>query len=151
MENKIHIIFDAFLEYVLEYCCESECPWVRYERSHVDRGELLKLLSTMLSVSKKTRENAARTVQLVVLRLASQNVHLMKNSSSPVEATSFVLTDFDINMNVFNKDWNVDSPIPQHLYRRSLHELSARDLQHLRNLFYGDWYAEIVVHQHTKS
>ena len=71
MENKTHIVFDALLEYVLEYYCESDCPWIRYERSHVDRDELLKLLSTMLTVSKKTRENAARTVQLTALRLAS--------------------------------------------------------------------------------
>jgi hypothetical protein len=72
--DKTHIILDALLEYVLEFCCLSECPWVRYERYHVDRGALLKLLSTLVIVSKKTREDATYTVQLAALWLASHDV-----------------------------------------------------------------------------
>jgi hypothetical protein len=113
----------------------------------VDRGALLKLLSTLVTVSKKTRENAACTVQLAALRLSSHNVQLMKNNLSPVEAMSFALNEFDINMDVSSKDWNVVSPIPQHLYRSSLHELSVRELQHLRNMIYGGWHEEIVAHR----
>jgi hypothetical protein len=126
--NKTHIVLDALLEYVLEFCCQSECPWVRYECYHVNRGALLKLLSTLVIVSKKTRENAAYMVQLAALQLASHDVQLMKNNLSLVEAISFALNEFNINMDVFSKDWNVDSPIPQHLCRSSLHELSVGEL-----------------------
>jgi hypothetical protein len=145
--NKSHIILDALLEYVLEFCCLSGCLWVRYERYHVDRGALLKLLSTLVTVSKKTREDAAYTVQLAALRLTSHDVQLMKNNLSPVEAMSHALNEFNINMDVFSKDWNVDSPTPQHLCKSSLHELSVRELQHLRNLIYGGWNEEIVAHR----
>ena len=133
--NKTHIVLDALLQYVLEFCCLPKCPWVRYERErhHVDRGALLKLLSTLVTVSKKTREDAACTVQLAALRLASHDVQLMKKNLSPVEAISFALNEFDINMDVFSKDWNMDSPIPQHLCGSSLHELSVGELQQLRN------------------
>jgi hypothetical protein len=73
-------------------------------RYHVDRGALLKLLSTLVTISTKTRENAVYTVQLAALRLASHNVQLMKKSLSPVEAMSHALNEFDINMDVFSKD-----------------------------------------------
>lgn len=145
--NKTHIVLDALLEYVLEFCCLSGCPWVRYERCHVDWGALLKLLSTLASVSTKTQEDVAYTVQLAALRLASHDVQLMKGSLSPVEAMSHALNEFDINMDVFSKDWNVDSPIPEHLCRSSLHELSVGELRHLRNLIYGGWNEEIVAHR----
>jgi hypothetical protein len=125
--DKTHIVLDALLEYVLEFCCLSGCLWVRYERYHVNRGALLKLLSTLVIVSTKTREDAAYTVQLAALRLASHDVQLMKKSLSPVEAMSHALNEFDINMDVFSKDWNVDSPIPQYLCRISLHELSVEN------------------------
>jgi hypothetical protein len=59
----------------------------------VDRGALLKLLSTLIIVSKKTREVAAYTVQLAALRLASHDVQLMKNNLFPVEAMSYALND----------------------------------------------------------
>ena len=62
--NGQNIVCDALLAYVLELCCVSRCPWVRYERRDVDRGVLLKLLATLTNVSKKTRENTTYTVQL---------------------------------------------------------------------------------------
>jgi hypothetical protein len=113
----------------------------------VDRGALLKLLSTLVTVSTKTREDAAYTVQLAAFRLESHDMQLMKKSLSPVEAKSHALNEFDINIDVFSKDWNMDSPILQYLCRSSLHELSVRELRHLRNLIYGGWNEEIVVHR----
>jgi hypothetical protein len=145
--NKTHIFFDALLEYVFEILLSIRVSWVRYERYHVDRGALLKLLSILVIVSKKTRENTAYTVQLAALRLASHDMQLMKNNLSPVEAMSFPLNEFDINMDVFSKDWNLNFPIPQHLCRSSLHELSIRELQHLLNLIYEGWHEEIVEHR----
>lgn len=135
--NKNHIVLDALLEYVLEFCCLYGCPWVRYERCHVDRGALLKLLSTLVSVSTKTREDAKYTVQLAALQLASHDMELMNGILSPVEAMSYALKLFDINMDVFTKNWTLDSPIPKHLCTSSLHELSVGELSHLRNLIYG--------------
>ena len=145
MPHESHVVLDALFEYVLEYCCLYGCPWVRYERCHVDRGELLQLLSKMVSVSTKTHEDAAYSVQLAALWLASHDVQLMKGSLSPAQAMSHVLEEFDINMDIFSKDWNVETPIPEHLCRSRLHELSAGELRHLRNMLYGGWNEEIVA------
>jgi hypothetical protein len=70
----------------------------------VDRGALLKLLSTLVTISTKTRDDAVYAVQLAALRLASHDVQLMKKSLSPVEAMSHALNEFDINMDVFSKE-----------------------------------------------
>lgn len=75
--NGQNIVFDASLAHVLEFCSYFGCPWDHYERRHVDRGALLKLLSTLVSVSTNTQENATYTVQLAALRLASHDVELM--------------------------------------------------------------------------
>ena len=78
--NGQYIVCDALLAYVFEFCCICECLWVRYERRHVDRGALLKLLAILTTDSMKTRENTTHTVQLVVLRLASHDVQLMNGT-----------------------------------------------------------------------
>ena len=99
--NGQNIVCDVLLAYVLEFCCISGCPWVRYERRHVDRDALLKLLTTLMSISTKTWENATYTVHLVALWLASHDVELMEGKLSPMEKMSYTLNEFDMNMQVF--------------------------------------------------
>ena len=84
-------VCDALLAYVLELCCIFGCPWVRYERRHVNWGALLKLLTTLMRVSTKTRENAIYMVQLAALWLASHDVELMEGKLSPMEKMSYPL------------------------------------------------------------
>ena len=51
----------------------------------MDRGALLKLLTILMIVSTKTRENATYTVQLAALRLASHDMELIEGKLSPNE------------------------------------------------------------------
>ena len=143
--NGQNIICDALLAHVLECCCLSGCLWVNYERRHVDRGALLKLLATLMSVSTTTRENATYTVQLASLRLISHDVERMGEKLSPVQRMSYALEGFDRNMEVFSKDWEVDTPIPEHLCTSALHELSGEELCRLRDLICGVWSREIIA------
>ena len=143
--NGQNIVYDALLGHVLEFCCLSGCPWVRYERRHVDRGDLLKVLTTLMRVSKKTRENATDTVQLAVLRLASHDVALVAGRLSPAEKMSYALHGFDMNMEVFSKDWKLEIPILEYLSSSSLQELSIGELYRLRELIHGGWAEEITA------
>ena len=102
--NGQYIVCDALLAYVLEFCCICKCPWVRYERRHVDRGALLKFVATLTIVLTKTRENATYTVQLAVLRLTSHEVQLMKGNLFPMKKMSYTINRFDMNMEVFTRD-----------------------------------------------
>lgn len=142
--NGQNIVSDALLGHVLEFCCISGCPWVRYERRHVDRGDLLKVLTTLMRVSKKTRENATDTVQIAALRLAGHDVALMEGLS-PAEKMSYALEGFDKNIEVFSKDWKLENPIPEHLRSSSLQELSVDDLYCLRGLIHGGWVEKITA------
>ena len=105
----------------------------------MDQGALLKLLTILMSVSTKTRGNAIYTVHLATLRLASHGVELMEGRLSPMEKMSYTLNGYDMNIEVFFRDWKIYSPIPEYLCTSSLHELSMRDLYRLRELIRGGW------------
>ena len=135
--NGQNIVYVTLLAYVLELYCIFGCPWVRYERRHVDRGALLKLLTTLMSVLTKTRDIATYTVQLAALWLASHDMELMEGKLSPMKKMSYALNGFDMNMEDFTRDWKIDSPIPEYLCTSSLHELRVEDLHRLRELIRG--------------
>ena len=78
----------------------------------MDRGALLKLLTTLMNVSTKTRENATYTLQLATLRLASHDVELMEGKLSPMKNMSYTLNGFDMTIEVVTRDWKIDPPIP---------------------------------------
>ena len=143
--NGQTIISEALLAHVLEFCCLAGCPWVNYELRQKDRGALLKLLATLVSVSAYTRESAMYTMQLAALRLASHDVERVGGEFSPSQKMSYVLEGFDNNMELFSKDWELESPIPKHLRTSSLHELSAEELCRLRDLLCGGWNREIAA------
>ena len=143
--NERHSVCDILLAYILEFSCECECPWVRYGRLHVDRGELLKLLAAMTTLSKNIRENVAYTMQHAALRLASHDVQFVDKDLSSIEKKRCILQKFDTNMNIFTRNWKIDSPIPDYLCTSSLHELSVEDLHHLRELIHGGWTYEITA------
>ena len=142
--NGQHIVCDALLAYVLEFCCICECPWVCYERRHVDRDALLKLLATLMIVSTKTRENATYTVQLAMLWLVSDDVHLMKGNLSAIEKMSYTFNEFDMNMGL-HQGLEDRLTIPKYLCTSSLHELNVGDLHRLRELIHGGWPQEIAA------
>ena len=143
--NGQHIVCDVLLAYVLKICCICECFWVCYERRHVDRSALLKLLASLTIVSTKTRKNATYTVQLATLRLASHDVQLMKGNLCPMETMSYTLNEFDMYMEVFTRNWKINLSIPEYLCRSLLHELSVRNLHRLRELIHGGWPQEIAT------
>ena len=143
--NGHNIASDALLGHVLEFCCLSGCPWVRYARRHVDRGEMLKVLTTLMKVSKTTRENATDTVQIAALRLVCHDLQLMAGKLSPAEKMSHALNGFDVNMEVFSKAWKLEIPILEYLRRSSLQELSVDELCHIRSLIHGGWAHEITA------
>ena len=149
--NEQHVVRDALLAYGPEFCCICECPWVRYERRHVDRGALLKLLATLMTVSTKTREDATYTVQIPALRLVSHDVQLMKGNLSPMEEMSYTFDGFDVNMEIFTRNWKIDSPIPEYLCTSSLHELSVGDLHRLWELINGGWPQEIAARRGNET
>ena len=66
----------ALVDYVLERCCLSDCGWLCFERRHVDRAVLLRLLPILASVSRVTRASVGRSVQLAALRLALFDVQV---------------------------------------------------------------------------
>ena len=111
----------------------------------MDRDALLKLLTTLIIVSTKTRENATYTVQLAALRLASHDVELIERKLSSMEKMSYTLNEFDMTIEVFTRDWKIDSPIPEYLCTSSLHELSVRNLHRLRELIRRGWQEDIAA------
>ena len=72
--NGQHIVCDALLAYVLEFCYIGECLWVCYERRHVDRDASLKLRTTLTTVLMKTQDNVSYMMRLVALRLVFHDV-----------------------------------------------------------------------------
>ena len=58
---------------------------------------------------------------------------------------SYALNEFDMNIEVFTRDWKIDSPIPEYLCTSSLHELSVRDLHRLQELIRRGWQKEIAA------
>lgn len=69
----------------------------------------------------------------------------MAGKLSPAEEMSHALHGFDMNMEVFSKDWKLEIPIPEYLSSSSLHELSVDELYRLRGLIHGGWAEEITA------
>ena len=142
--NGETIVGDALLSYVLDHCCDTGIPWVRFERRGVDRAAMLKLLAALVRTTKTSWHNAARTVQIAALRLAWLDVEQVMTFASPSEKMSYACQRFDLNMEVFHKSWKLDSPIPEHLRTSTLHSLHVSELHRLRGILTFGWREEIT-------
>jgi len=83
---------------------------------------------------------ARRTMVGVPQRRASRT-----NDISSNEKMSYVLHKFDMIIEVFTKDWKLDSPLVEYLQTSSFYELHIGELHHLRVVLCGGWTEEITM------
>jgi len=139
------IVNHALLDFIMEFCCESQLEWVRFDRLHVDRSALLGLLPALAAVSKVTRMCAGLTVQYAALRLATYDLEVAAVDLSARRKANILLRSFDENMDVFMKSWKVAVEVPKELRMAALDELPAAELHRLRGFLCGTWQHKIQV------
>ena len=130
MESDGELVFNhALLQFFLEFCCESLCPWLRFERRHVNRIAMLRGLANVARASKFSLLNADFSLQFAALRLASADVCAVDVST--VAKEELLLKAFDCNMAVFTKSWRLEVLVPEKFRMLTLRELGVADLQQL--------------------
>jgi hypothetical protein len=131
------ILNHALLDYVLENCALPECAWARFDRHMTDRMSLLRFLPVLAGVSSYTRASAGLTVQLAALRLASFNVDTGPLLRPGRQKARAVLRQFDRNVSLLRKSWQLPRNLPLKLRNSALDDLSASELHELQRILLG--------------
>lgn len=139
------VVNHALLDFVLDFSCESENEWTRFERRRVDRSALVALLPALAAVSKVTWMCTGLSVQYAALRLASFDLEAAALNLSARRKAKFVLEAFDRNVEIFSSSWKVDGDIPTQLRLSALGEVAAADLHQLRAILRSGFSHKIDV------
>ena len=143
-EDSEAVLNHALLDYVLENCALSDCGWVRFERRMIDRVSLLRLLIVLAGVSNNTRAFAGLTLELTALRLASFNVDTRPLLLPGRQKARAMLRQFDRNVSLFGKSWQLPQNLPLKLHNSALDDLSVSELHKLQRVLLG-FSVEITV------
>ena len=135
----------AILHFIIEHCCESQLPWGRFERRHVNRGAMLRLLSTLAAISSTTWLTTKATTEFAALRLALLDMEDAALELSSSRKTKTILRQFDSNLELFTKSWELEVEVPAKLKINPLGALSATELHELRRILKSGWQQEIKV------
>lgn len=129
---------NAMIPCMLQGLAASVDPWDDIAAGGGGRVRQVRTIPAAVATYKEWQQAVESSVEYASIKLAQFQLHQVPRHHK-FNGDAFVVDQFDRNMAVFSTSWQLQAPISDHLRTSALSNLSAGDLQELRDILTRGW------------